>query len=243
MYYGLGALLAKARPVKEIELVIIQPRASHVNGVVRRWRFAPVDLLEFSADLENFAKATEDPNAPLVSGSHCRFCPAAGICPEIASKALTIAQTEFSPTLSYDPHKLSETLNKLELLEGYAKSVRAFAYAEAEHGRTPPGWKLVPKRAIRRWKLDDHTVAGNLDKFPHIESMWEKSLLSPAKMEKLLGKNAKETIASLVEAVSSGMALVPDEDERQPIPIEFKPIVKEIESFFRYICLLRGPIG
>lgn len=227
-YYGLGALLSTKHPCREVELVIVQPRANHSDGAVRRWRFSSFDLVEFAADLKDFAKATEDPNAPLKAGDHCRFCPAAGICPELHKKALAVSQTEFKPSLTYDRLKLSDTLFKLDMLEAYAKSVREFAYNEAEKGRTPPGWKLVPKRATRKWK-DDKAAATHLTfecAFDSTEIYEPQKLKSVATIEKLMGKKEFVNCLSLVEAISSGTTLVPDHDPRQAITAcsEFKII-------------------
>jgi len=211
MYYGLGAMLFSDFICEQVELVIVQPRATHMDGPVRRWRFDAFDLLEFAADLKQFAEKTEDPNAPIIAGDHCRFCPAAGICPELSKKALDVAQTEFSPVLSYDPAKLSETLNKLEMLEGYAKSVRAFAYSEAEHGRCPPGWKLVEKRATRKWRDEDEVVEAFTDKY----NLWDSKLKSPAQIEKIIPKELRGLVDELSISISSGLTLVPDSDKRQ----------------------------
>jgi hypothetical protein len=213
-YYGLGALLSSGYPCENIELVIVQPRATHVDGPVRRWRFAAFDLVEFAADLADFAAKTSEPNAPLVSGDHCRFCPASAICPELSKKALAVAQTEFSPAFSYSPEKLSETLAKLDMLEGYAKSVRAFAYAEAEHGRCPPGWKLVDKRATRKWR-DENEASKIFRTFLGMDAV-EMSVKSPAQIEKLLPKDQKKFVAEHSVYVSSGLTLVPDSDKRPP---------------------------
>jgi hypothetical protein len=231
MYYGLGALLSTGYPCSEVELVIVQPRAEHPDGPIRRWRTSAFNMVEFAADLKNFALATEDPTAHLVAGDHCKFCPAAGICPELSSKALSIAQQEFSPSFSYDPHKLSETLKKVDLLEDYAKSVRAFAYAEAEHGRCPPGWKLVNKRATRKWNRPPEEMVIELQRrwgLKKDQILDPPELKSPTQIEKFFEKNKKAELEELISHVSSGLTLVPEDDKRphalsNPID-EFKKI-------------------
>lgn len=227
MYYGLGALLSTNFPCKEVELVIVQPRAYHPDGPVRRWRVTPIDLLEFSADLRDFAEATTKPNASLVAGDHCRFCPASGICSELSKKALAVAQAEFKPTHQYDANKLADTLKKIDILEAYAKGVREFAYREAQSGRCPPGFKLVAKRAVRKWK-DEKEAQRKLSNFLDAKEMYNMSLKSPAQIEKIKGKISKEYVNELVVAVSSGLALVEDADPRSPAlsspQKDFKPI-------------------
>lgn len=88
LYYGLGALLSTGVPCTEVELVISQPRCPHKLGPVRRWALPAVEMIEFAADLAIYATRTEDPNAELVDGRHCWFCPAKSLCPRIREKSL-----------------------------------------------------------------------------------------------------------------------------------------------------------
>ncbi|TXG77610.1 DUF2800 domain-containing protein [Candidatus Dojkabacteria bacterium] len=218
MYYGLGALLSTGMPADEVELIIVQPRCPHPDGPVRRHRFPAINLIDFSSDLVEAAIRTTYKDAPLIPGDHCKFCPASGICPKLHEKAVEVAKEEFSPALSYDPKKLAETLNWLPALEGYIKSVREFAYREAQHGRTPPGWKVVAKRAIRKW--NDSVKAWKVLKedfdLPEDEIL-ESKMKSPAQVEKLIPKHLKNEFKELVTAVSSGVTLVPESDRRPAV--------------------------
>src|SRR5665213_134467 len=56
MYYGLGA--NQEGDYDEIELVVIQPRAIHRDGPVRRWTLSKSDLLDFGQRLAAKIKAT-----------------------------------------------------------------------------------------------------------------------------------------------------------------------------------------
>ena len=155
-YYGLGACMALAdRPVSEVEIVIVQPRAPHPAGPIRRETVSAFELVEWSADLLEAAERTLDPEAPLVPGAWCRFCPAAGICPALRDQALATAQVEFAeaplpspPTpASLPAEEVGRLLIAAELVELWIRALRAHAHAELEAGRIIPGWKLVPKRA------------------------------------------------------------------------------------------------
>lgn len=83
MYYALGAALTVNMPIRKIELIVIQPRCPHKDGPIRRHSLDAMELLEFSADLKDYAYRTEEEKPVLHSGEHCRFCPALSICPEI----------------------------------------------------------------------------------------------------------------------------------------------------------------
>lgn len=216
MYYGLGALLSfkKMKP-KTVRLAIIQPRCFHPDGPVREWVLDSFDLLEFAADLVEFAKRTEDPNAPIVAGDHCKFCPAAATkCPVMREKALALAQLEFNTNLSYDPKKLAEALSWVPTLQDWCKSVNEFAYNEAISGRKIPGFKLVEKRATRKWgdEASVSAMARGMDAFPEL---FKTEIKSPAQIEKVVGKKVFEkSFSEFVVQESSGMTLVPESDKR-----------------------------
>ena len=223
MFYALGALNSTGYPCEYVEVIIVQPRCFHPDGPIRRWSFPATRMIDFAQDVVEFASRTENVNAPLVSGDHCRFCPAAGICPELHKKAMAVAQAEFRSDLSYDPVVLAKVLKWLPVLESWVKNVREFAYGEAEHGRCPPGWKLVQKRPMRRWKNELNVVRkmAEMGVLP-TDYLETPSVKSPAQLEKALGKGAKEIIAELTESVSSGFTLAPAEDKRPPARMDAK---------------------
>ena len=64
LYYGLGALMEIDLPCETVEMIIVQPRAFHKDGPVRRWKINSVDVLDFDAKLKKAALATEEKDAP-----------------------------------------------------------------------------------------------------------------------------------------------------------------------------------
>lgn len=108
LYYALGALLETGAPVKEVEIVVVQPRCPHPDGPVRRQRIPAIDLLEFRADLLDAVARTEDPNAPRNAGEWCMFCEVQAVCPEakttrqiFAAANRPSAKDEFTPVSGY----------------------------------------------------------------------------------------------------------------------------------------------
>jgi hypothetical protein len=236
MYYALGAVLQLKLPVMTVELCIVQPRCPHPDGPVRRDVMNALDLLDFQGELALFAAATQKENAPLKAGDHCRFCPAAGVCPELHKLAQEAAQTAFDvvdSTLNpFEDHsasridyaKLADALKLVPIMKAWCANVDSLAYKEAEAGAAIPGFKLVDKVARRQWR--DVVVAelslkelglGETEMYPMPE------LKSPAQIEEVLkGKSFKpkernEVLAPLVEKKSSGKALVPESDKRPSV--------------------------
>jgi hypothetical protein len=216
-YYALGALLKLDLPCTKVKMTIVQPRCFHPEGPVRSSEISAMELLEFSSDLIDYAVKTEDQNAPLASGDHCRFCLAAPICPKLAETALETAKKEFAPTLTYNPEELANALSKVDAIEAWTKNLKAFALREAEKGVVFPGFKLVEKRAHRKWKEDASVEDVLLKQFglSYTEVRHPAELKSPAQIEALLGKEDKPKLAELVTKQSSGNTLVPSTDKRK----------------------------
>src|ERR1035437_7022059 len=60
------------RGIKDVELVVVQPRAPHAAGPVRRWSTDVIGLYEHVTALQDGAVAADDPKAKLVAGDHCK---------------------------------------------------------------------------------------------------------------------------------------------------------------------------
>jgi hypothetical protein len=206
-------------PISRIRIAIVQPRCGHPDGPVRAWEGDITDLLDFHQDLLDAAARTDDPNAPLSAGEHCKFCPARAICPELEKRSHALVLAEFTDLTgpSYSPEKLAEGLAMIPELEARIEGLRQFAYAELTAGKQVPGWKLVQKRAMRHWR-DEDTAESILVLQLGADALADPKLKSPAQIEKLLGKKkAKLILGDLVISESSGTALAPDGDKRPAV--------------------------
>jgi hypothetical protein len=212
-YYGLGALLDLKLPAKTITLTIVQPRYEAHEGPIRSETLDVLDMLDFLADLKQYAAATEAPDAPLHPGEHCRWCPAARICPELSTQANEVAKMEFGNSPTYDAAKLKEALDKREIVKAWLKTIDEFAYDVLEKGGAIPTYKLVSKRATRKWR-DPVAAQAALELFG--DDIYEPTTLkTPAQMEKIV--KDKKLIEGLVVAESSGHTLVSESDPRPAV--------------------------
>lgn len=231
-YYALGALLSLQEElgsdlfVENIRMTIVQPRMGHSDGVVRSEEISIIDLLAFATELLDAARKTQDPAAPLVAGSHCRFCPASGVCPEQRDFAQSLAQIEFGvveaepdvlPAPSIMPIEMVvEMLPKMEQLEDWIKACRAHVRARLEAGLEVPGYKLVATRATRKWNdtaAVEAIIAANPNLLDPSEAFEPREVRSPAQIEKILKKKLfGEKLGHLVEKKSSGHKMVPASD-------------------------------
>lgn len=93
-YYALGAMLTAPGPVSEVEVTIVQPNG--LGEAVRRATFDATELAEWSIELMDRARATQEPDAPAVAGKWCTHCRVRATCSARASAALAGAQVEFT---------------------------------------------------------------------------------------------------------------------------------------------------
>lgn len=229
-YYALGAVLAfeKENPglrghIQNVRITIVQPRVPHRDGIVRSEDLTYMEVVEFAVELLNAARATTDPDAPLVPGEWCRFCNAAARCPAVASEAVALAKQEFSDVTEMpDPRlltidELSQVIDKAPIIEKWFNQVRAYIHGELTAGREVPGFKLVEKRGTRKWKDDDKLVYRALKNFGlKPADVTNKKLMSPPQVEKVLkaqGESPK-VIVDLWEKVSSGTNVALESDPR-----------------------------
>lgn len=242
LYYGLGAVIDLQLPdVETVELGICQPRCG--DGEYRSIEISVVDLLDFKHDLVMYATATEQADAPLVIGDHCRFCPAAQIdkktgdayCPAVRDQRRAVLQMEFKQELSYDPKTLAQALDARETVKAWLKNLDEFAYDVMEHGAQIPGYKIVEKKATRKW-TDEPAALSMLKAAGYADGviLEAPALKSPAQLEKT-DKKAYGAAAAFVSKESSGHVIAPESDKRPAVrpsaKEEFGAIAETVDVF------------
>lgn len=229
--YALGLAHEHDFNFDTVEMYIIQPRAEHPRGPIRSALVTIEELEKYAAKFKVAHNAATMPDAPLISGDHCRWCPAKPICPQISGRALQAAQADFAPTgeitlpvdwKSFTNEQIGRALTAFDQLEVWIEDVRKHAKDRADRGSPIPGWKLVEKRAIRKWSKPDIVEKLAYEKFG--AEAFETNLISPAQFEKIIGKQGAEFVEKHAAAVSSGTTLVPESDKR--------PAVNQLEKDF-----------
>lgn len=220
--YALGvfdSLGLEGGSFNSIELVIIQPRAPHIEGGVRRWETNIKWLQDFRNQARNAVKATRLPNAPIVAGTWCQWCPAKAQCPEKYALVQREAAVVFgAPTVTPLPNvrlmpveKLSAALKYEDLINSWFEAVRSLIKEKLEAGEEVPGWKLVDKKTNRQW-VDEAEVIAKFAPLLGESKLYDKpKLLSPAKLEKIVGK---DEVAPLTFKPVAGKSVAPDNDPR-----------------------------
>lgn len=222
LYYAIGAAGDKLLDFESIELVIIQPRAEHPQGPVRRWVTTPQYVNTFKTELAKRIKATRT-SKETCTGKWCQFCNAKMICPATRTKVNEIAKADFQAPMEarvlkapdkLTPQELRIILDNADLIENYIKEVREFAYVLLERGGNVEGYKLVKGgKAHRQWS-DENLAASMLELEFGEDEIYSTKLKSPAQIEKLC-KSAKEIVSLYTIRPESKLVLAKDDDVRE----------------------------
>lgn len=95
IFYALAQAHEYGFDFGEVDITIIQPRIPNKRGPVRTWHTTMKELLPWEKTFREGIKESKRPGAPLRTGSHCRWCPAVNICPQVAKANFEQAQADF----------------------------------------------------------------------------------------------------------------------------------------------------
>lgn len=227
--------------VKDVAMVIHQPRLSHVS----EWTCTPEALLEFAEEVKGAAKLatfalTHADNwvegtdtSYLVAGEkQCRFCKAKATCPALVAKVQEVVGADFdevteatSDIPQLEDGGLSKAMGLVDLIEGYCKAVRAEVERRLLAGKPVAGYKLVEgRRGARQWKSKDDAEQTMKSMRLKLEEMYEFSLISPTTAEKLhkAGAIGPRQWPRLLEQITQNdgkPSVAPESDKRPPLVV------------------------
>ena len=155
------------------------------------------------------------------AGAWCRFCPHAGRCRQLTKTCTEYVETHSLrvavPVLA--PHEVAGVLEMEPLISLWLKRVKAQAMDTLLGGGEVPGFKVVEgKLGNRKW-TDELKVAEALKAAGYgADEYTETKLLSPAAMDKSIGKKkVAELLETLIDRAPGAPTIVPASDKRPPL--------------------------
>jgi hypothetical protein len=250
-FYAAGAVFSNPDwKVKEVVLTIVQPRARDNDtdaDAIRDWTFDTIELLEFVAEVEagvfaaKVAEAVISEIAPVpldtfTTGSHCRWCDAAAVCPAREAEIMAAAQLDFTDmtkitvddlpiVTELDTARLGQILKAGALLNDWLATVQEYVEGLLMGGTPVEGWKVVEKIGRAKWVSSEEEVAGyakimfGLD----VDQIRPRKLTTIGDAEKLLKAAGakKDDIDSFklkfTIKESSGLTMAPTSDRRPAV--------------------------
>lgn len=159
--YVSGALSSLSLPhdmVVDVEMVIVQPRAYHREGAVRRWRTDTTKLLHYfeTSALAVHAALDTEVVPDLRVGPECTHCTANRECPALLGAAATVCDVSYkAQTLVQSPEARGVELRYLKrastLLEARMLGLEEEVRAGIRRGESTPGWSIESGQGRTVW--------------------------------------------------------------------------------------------
>jgi len=146
-----------------IELTIIQPRASHPGGPIRRWTF-PSELMRNYTNQIIGAIEDADADEPRVNtGAHCRYCRGLVNChgaQAAAGYAVDYAGTAGHMALTPDmiAIEMGITERAVKMLTQRQTALEESGFALCKAGKIVPGWEVQSTAGPLAWDVDPIAV-------------------------------------------------------------------------------------
>ena len=246
MLYALGGLAAYGY-IYDIEIVrmsIIQPRLENIST----FECTRSELEDWGESIRETAKHAYEGKGEQTPGEWCRFCRAKPVCKACKDEALSLCREEFldlddgalseetdasSEADGNDPvfknpglvpiSELAQLLPTLNRIGSWIEAVFSFMSSEAiNHGVPIPGYKVVVGRSKRVFTdtkavVDAAVANGYTD-------LYKKQLITLTEFEKMMGKKKfAELLGNYVTKPPGKLALVPEDDPREPVALNNSP--------------------
>lgn len=203
-----------------VDIYIGQPRLRDSDPVFGHAQVTVGDFKDFEIKVARAVLEGKKPDAPKVKGPWCRFAACKVVCPHftgplietaalanITSKSVKLKGVDWEALLP-------DMLEAADTAEEVITKIREIAHSYLESGRTLEGWKLVAKRANRKWRDEEEAIRvlqeyGLKDK----DYLTEPELKSPAQVETVVKKYGIDLSLkagdepNLVQQISSGTTL------------------------------------
>jgi Protein of unknown function (DUF2800) len=242
----------------KVRLTIIQPKARIKGGNgIETADYTVADVKQWALQIIQEAKATDDPNAPLVPGeAQCKYCPhkACSARTQQALEASGISFSDLSQTAAdKQPTELSNDeirsiLEAAPLIRQMIEGAEAEAMRRFETGNPISGLKVIRGRGGNAaWKLEQDEMLDKLKRMGVPKSeLLKTTLISPTQVKKLHWVSKKRDGTETNECLSErqiktleteyitkangALKVVPEAVDGAPVEITANHLFSAVES-------------
>jgi hypothetical protein len=221
MLYALGVLNDfewALDGITKVMLHIHQPRLDHVSV----WEVSIDDLRAWGEYVKERAALALTDDAPRIPGEkQCQWCKAKATCPALAKLVQGTIIEDFDGLenpIAMTDEQIRTALENKRLILSWFDAIEAHVTKRLNDGTGFAGFKLVEGRSLRQWR-DTDEAGDKLVSLLGEDKAYERSVLSPAKAEKALGKKNFAKVSDLITIPPGKPTLVPESDKRPAIGI------------------------
>lgn len=229
MYYAY-MLLLKHPGVRRVVIYVVQPRAFHPDGPVRRWETTAEHICEWVERELVPAMHRAGKDRSFDAGKWCRFCPAKLVCPLMRSLFEAASTHDPKSVVTLEDQALGQSYKLIEAVHSYTKALREETHRRNMLGKKIAGTKVVAAKTNRVWK--DGAEDAMRKRFGR-EAFRAPSLRSPAQMEEV-GPDAKMLVKKWAYQPPGGPTTVLESDKRTALR------VKSLEEQYAHVLKENG---
>lgn len=154
VFYAIATLdtLGLWQQIKHIVTGIIQPRASHIDGVIRLHDYSIQELVSWQNQFRVAVSNARNPHSEIIPGAHCKYCPARGFCRARMMRTIQLAYFD-KPIEEMTPNELEIIYNEIDIMKTNLEAVAGKTLGLAREGKSIENHKLV--KSITRAKCED----------------------------------------------------------------------------------------
>lgn len=217
MCYGLGAVndYGFVYDIHTVRLHIFQPRVDNISV----HELTAEELLAWGESIKPIAQQAASGKGKYSAGAHCKFCPHAGKCRELAKACTQVVGVngEKLKISTLTEWEVADILKLEPMITEWLKKIKAQAVTDMLNGKPIPGYKVVAGRTTRSW-ADETEVIQILGAAGHPKDTitTEPELLSVAQMEKAISKKEVAKLLSGQILTTPGAPTVAPETDKRP---------------------------
>lgn len=206
-------------------MTIIQPRCSQVEPI-QVWDTTPQRVAQHEAEI----LAVKD-KRHFAAGPHCQFCSLAGSCPTLREQSLAVAQAAFEQA---EIPELIQLFEMQDAIRASLNQIEGILIEKARLGCELPGYKVVDSIGHRKWALDEPKLVRRLAKLGiSRKQLFEKRMITPAAVEKLLElkpKERKTALNGLTVREKVGQRVVPEAARGEQLLLSVDQVFSEVNN-------------
>lgn len=171
--------------IERVVMTIVQPRRDSITS----WTLDVADL-EMERDIiEATARKALKGEGEFKAGSHCMFCPVQPRCRALKDAAAEVAEKQFEDPALLTDAEIAKLLGSVDMIAGWAASVKQYALERAVEGVRYEGYKLVAGRSNRKI-TDEKAILAALLAAGYDAPMFKRtSFVTIGDLEKIVAKD------------------------------------------------------
>ncbi len=225
--YALGAYYEHSLfyDFEKVAIHIVQPNSSQGKHATS-WEISIDQLLEFEQYAHTQAQLALTDDAPFCpSQTACQWCEYASECKAVYDWTMEIKDTPM-PDLTNDDevtlNMVADLLEHKKLIVEMFKKYEARILGALEDGIKVKGWKLVGKRANKKW-VNEIEAYEKLIRWFKQDEFTTRKLSTPTQVIALMGKEVstrkKNVFETLWEVPEVSNTLAPESDKRPAVEV------------------------